>query len=585
MNHRTVLAALALAGPVFVAATDAAPPAPAPTQQSAPAAPSSIARPPPEMHAFLKKDGRDLETPLFSADAASLAVAKVDDDTISLQQFRTALAMAHGERHQGETKQHDFRPVLDRLIDIKLCALEAREMGLGDLPEVKQAIQQEEDGELILRARAHAIEGVKPAPAEVERLYRLAVRQWNMRSLLFDREPDANAFQKALRGGKDFAALTTKVVADKKAKGSGEAQYVGANALLPQVVKFVSEAKPGASKVLRVKQGWAVVQVLGTRYPDDPEVRKQAEARALEFAQQRATAAFYTALEKKYARIDRKLLKSVDFEAKKPGFAALKKDQRPLAVIPGDKPFTVADLAAGLEMKFFHGTDVPAKEHRLNPTKFGVFDTLLHKRLVLKEARALGIARSDDLRQHMAEFTDATLFAAYIERSVMPGVKVTEQEGQAYFATHKSEFSTPAMYKLESLAFTSAKDAQGALEKLRSGTDFKWLRANATGQVKDADRNAQLDGNVVSANALTSELRTQLAGTKPGDYRLAQVDAQYYVLRVVSATPAKEQRYQDARGAIGKKLIGENLRKALAETAAKLRKEHQVAVYLTKIGY
>jgi hypothetical protein len=587
VNYRTLIAALVLAGPVLAVAAD---PSPAPSSPPAPGVaaqgvPPALAAPAPEMRAFLTQDGRQIAAPLLAEESASLAIAKVDDETITLRQLMTSLGMAHKDRHEGQAKQHDFKPALDRLIDIKLCVLEAREMALDELPEVKQSIQQESESELVGRVRARAIQGVKASQADVDRLYRDAVREWKLHSLLFDREAEANAFQAELKRGKDFETLGKTVVAAKKAKGTVEAAYSPAGALLPQVVQFVSTAKVGASQVLRVKQGWSVVQVLGTRYPENADARAAAEAKGLEVAQQRAAKRYYESLEKKYARIDRKLLKSLDFEAPKPGFAALKKDQRPLATIPGEKPFTVADLAAGLEMKFFHGIEAPIKEHRANSARYEAFETLLRKRLVMKEAQRLDIASSDAFRRHMAEFTDATLFTAYVERSILPEVKVTEKEGQEYYAKHKGEFTSPAMYRLESLAFTNAKDAQGALDKLRSGTDFKWLRANATGQLKDDDRSVQIDGNVVSANALTPDLRAQLAGTKAGDYRLAQIEGQYYVVRVVSASPPQEQSYKDSRSAIGKKLIGENLQKVLVESAAKLRKAHAVTVYLTRIGY
>jgi hypothetical protein len=537
------------------------------------------------MRAFLVRDGRETQLPLFSDDSASVAVAKVDDEAVTLQSLMTSLSQAHQGRHEGAAKQHDFKPALDNLIGIKLCVLEAREMALDELPEVKSVIEQEESSELIGRVRAVAINDAKASPADVDRFYRDAVREWKLRSLLFDKEIDAQAFLKAVRGGKSFEALGKKALADKKAKGSLEAGYSGTTGMLPQVAQFVSKAKTGAVEVVKVVEGWSVIQVVGARYPDDPGARKQAEARALEAARDRAANRYYEDLTKKYARIDWKLFDALDFEAPKPGFEALKKDKRPLARIEGEQPFTVGDLGSGMEMKFFHGLESPIKEHRVNVTKLDVFRTLLRKRLVLKEAARLKIRQSEEFRLHMTEFRDATLFAAYVERAIMPDVKVTEKEGQDYYAKHKAEFATPAVYKLESLTFANAGDAQAALTKLRSGTDFKWLRANATGQVKEDARAAQLDGVTLSAVALPTHLREQLAGAKPGDYRLEDIQGQHYVVRVVSAAAMQEQSYQAVRSSIGKKLIGENLQRALQDAIAKLRKHHQIAVYLTKIGY
>jgi hypothetical protein len=537
------------------------------------------------MRAYLRIDGKDVVAPLFAPDSTALPVAKVDDEAITLGQLMDSLAMAHMGRKEGAAVQHDFRPALDRLIDVKVVAIEAREMALDELPEVNKAIAAEEQSELIGGVRAIAMKGVKADPAEADRMYRVAVREWKLRSLLFDKEVDAKAFQKAVRKGGDFEALGKKAIASKKAKGTTDAGYAAPSSMLPQVATAIAKAKQGAVGIVKVPEGWSIFQVAGARYPDSPEAKSRAEVRALQAAQARAVERCYVGLEKKYANIDWKLVDRLDFEAPKPGFAALKKDKRVLARITGEEPFTVADLAQGLEMKFFHGVESPVKEHRVNAEKHVVFKTLLRRRLVMKDAARLGLASSQSHQRHMAEFREATLFTAYVERAIMPQVKVTEEEGKVYYEKHKAEFTSPAMYRLESLVFTTPAAAQSALDRLRQGTDFKWLRTNAEGQVKEDARAANLDGTTVSSTALTPGLRAQLAGAKNGDYRLEQIEGQYFLVRVVATTDARTQSYQEARETIGKKLIGENLSKTLQASAEKLRKARTVTVYLTKLGF
>ena len=581
MNRRIAVATalLGLAAPAFAApAASSAPAAPAPRPATASAGQG-------DMRAFLVRDGREAQVPLFSPDALTLAVARVDDEEITLQQLTDALLTAHRAGHSGETSQHDFRPVLDRLIDMKLCVLEAREMGLDELPEVKRAIQDEETSQLLLRVRAAAVKDVKADPAEVERLYRDAVREYLIRSLLFRAEGDAKTFQKALAAGGDFEALGKKSIDAKKAVGSMAPGYVGLGGMKPEVAKAVAGAAAKAVRLVKLPDGWTVVQVAGIRYPEKPEERARAQEKALEGAKQRVAIRYYEVLAKQHAHVDKKLVRKLDLEAKRPGLAALRKDPRPLATIDGEPPLTVADLLRGMEGKFFHGLEAPVKEHRANAAKEEVLHVLLRKRLVLAEARRQKIAESVEFRRYMAEFTDATLFSAYVERAVMPDVKVTDQEGRAYYEKHKAEFATPAMYKLESLTFSSAADAQRAYDKLRAGTDFKWLRSNAGGQVKEDLRKAQLDDAVVSAGAIPPELANQLQGAKTGDCRLQEIDGQFFLIRLVSATPGSQQPYQAARSAIGKKLIVENLNKVLKDSTTKIRKAHKVSVYLTRIGH
>ena len=567
--------------PLLAGAAEAHAPAAAAAPASSPAAPG-----PSQMSAYLTENGREVRVPLLSPDAQAKVVARAGSAAVTLGELNDGLSLAHKDYQPGTTKQHDFRPVLDRIIDMRLMVLEARDMGLDDLPDVKEAIQQESESKLIGTVRAHAIEGVKADPREEQRFYQDAVREWQLRSLLFPKGEDAQAFLAEMKPKKaDFRAAARKFIDAKKASGTDEATYMPRARMLPQVLSAVTKMKKGRIEIVRVNDGWAVVQVMGFRYPEDAEERARARGRALELAQQRAASKLYQGLEKKYARVDKKLLARLDFEAPKPGFAALKKDKRVLARIVGEAPLAVADLAHGLEMKFFHGIEAPIKEKRLNAATHDVFQTLLRRRLVLHEAARQKLASSAEYRAYMDRFTEATLFTAYVERVIMPDVKVSEDEGRKYFASHRSEFVVPTMYRLDSIVFEKAKDAQSALQKLHAGTDFKWLRTNATGQVAEDKRAAELDGTTVSANALPEGLRTQLAGARVGDYRMQEIEGQFFVVRVASRTDGQEPSYEQVRSEIGKKLIGPDFTRVLKDAAAKLRRNHEVAVYLTKIGF
>ena len=70
-------------------------------------------------------------------------------------------------------------------------------------------------------------------------------------------------------------------------------------------------------------------------------------------------------------------------------------------------------------------------------------------------------------------------------------MKLDEPTVRKYYDTHKADYTLPAFYKLESIGFATQKDAEAAVAKLRSGTDFKWLNANADGKLppgKDTER-------------------------------------------------------------------------------------------------
>lgn len=572
-------------------ALGAAAPAAAAPAHAAKAAPH-VAKPPArpvETYAYLRAEGGApaRRVPLLSPRSASVPVARVDGTPIPLGELDDALAAAHEALPQGaHARGRDAGPILDRLVTLRLFVAEARVMGLDEQPSFKKA--RDEFAALQLRqfTEQRATRGVRPDPLEVERLYKDSIREWKLRSLLFAKKEDALSFRAAIASGQKFADLAKAALAKKQATGNEGADWVGRTKVLPAVAEAIShvDAAPACTDPIQVPGGWAVAEIEQLRYPDDPKAR----AAAVEASRERLRLArleqYRAEIEKRWTHTDEKLWKSLDFEAKKPGFAALAKDRRVVVTIQGAKPVTVADVAEELEEHFFHGVEEPIKQKKVNAAKPEVLRKILTRRLFLRAAEVERIASSAAYRKAVSDYEDSLLFGAYVEKVIVPDVKVSEAEGKAYFEGHRAEFTLPAFYKLESLAFKKAADADAAMKKVAAGTDFGFLRANADGQVKRDDRVLALDGQTYSANTLPPELVQALAGAKRDEVRACATGGQFNLVRVIDATPPKEQSYLEARAAIGKKLAAEKLNQGVKDVAAKLRKAHRVAIFLERIG-
>jgi len=551
-----------------------------PATSAAPAAEAPAAAPQPvETFAFLR-------LPLLSDRFAAVPIGMVDGEAITLAQLNEALAVTHGA-HTEETHAggRDVAPILERLVTLRLFVAEAREMGLDEQPGFRKTVAEFKEQQLRQLSEYRATRDVRPDALEVEKLYKSASREWKVRSLLFEKKEDADAFRAEVAAGKAFADLAKEALASGRATGNEGADWVARSAMLPQVADAVSriETAPACTDPVAVKGGHAVAAVEEVRYPDDPKARAVAEASSVERQRSAKLARYRADLEKKYVHTE-KLWKALDFEAPKPGFAALAKDRRAVATLKGGKPVTIADVAAEMQHWFFHGVDEPIKEKKLNAAKDEILHKILTRRLFLHAGAQGGIPASPEYRKAVSEYEDSFLFGAYVQAVVMPEVKVSEEAGKAYYEQHRSEFTYPAFYKLEALGFAKPQAADAAMKKLTAGTDFGFLRANAEGQLKPDERAVALDGQTISANTLPPELVQALAGAKRDEVRAVATGGQSFLVRVIEVTPAKEQPYLEARAAIGKKLAAEDLNRAVKDVAAKLRTSHQVSVFLERIG-
>jgi parvulin-like peptidyl-prolyl isomerase len=524
---------------------------------------------------------------LFADRSAGCPVASVEGDVLTLDELNESLAAIHQSR-SGATSgaKQDPTAILNRMIDFRLVVLDARTMGIDELPEVATSVAEMKEAAAREILQARVLKDVKPDPREVDRLFKDAVREWKLDSVLFTREADAKAMATEVRKGGDFDALAKAAIATKLAKGGTTGgQFVDASKLVPPILGAIAKLKEGGvSAPVRLPEGYAVVQVEGIRYPENPTARAEAEQTSLGVQRKKALKAYYEGLEKKYAKIDRALVKKLDFDAKKPGIETLKKDTRVVARVQGTPPITVGELAKRLEQQFFHGAGQQAERKRLNRAKQDTLDALVSPRVIALEVEKQGIEKTPEFDRQVAKSIGGLLFNVFLSKVIIPEVKLTEPEVERYYAAHKAEYSYPAFYKLESIGFVTAKDAEEAVAKLRGGTDFKWLNANADGKLPDAQATEKVSG-ILAATALTQGLTKALEGARTGDYRVYASGAkQFYAVHVMEYIPPSAQPYAEVREAIATKAYGESIQKAAEEYIAKLRKAHDVKVFLTRIG-
>ena len=539
-----------------------------------------------------RTEGGELRAALYSDATAACPVARIGEDEVSLGELATALAASHMDKDSkasrgAKPKGMDFQPPLDRIVDVRLIVLEAREMGLPAQPDFKEAMDSFRASTLRTTLQMQAAAGAKPDPAQVEKLYKAAVKQWKLRSVMFDKEEDAKAFRAAVAKGGAFDKLARAAVAEKKAKG-GEPGYVSIQQMVPELAHAADALQVGqVSQPVKVSGGFVVLKLEGFRYPDDPKARAKARATSLSEQQYKAVRKFHETLVKKYATVNQKLLQELDLEVGgEPGFRALAKDTRVLAQIQGEKPITVGDLTSEVEKKFFHGLADPIREKRVNKVKIDTFEMMLGSRLFAREAKARKLDQEPAVRRKFDEYERVLAFNAFVEKAIIPGVKVTEAEAIGLYEKRKAEFTTPQMYRIDGLGFASAKAAQSVMEKLKGGTDLEWLRANAEGQLKPEEQAFALQGAPVSVNAMPPSMVKALTGAQRGDYRLYASDdgKQHFVLHVIEQLPPSVKPYADVREELAREVEGEKIAAAVKDYAAKLRKVQKIDVLITRIG-
>jgi hypothetical protein len=429
------------------------------------------------------------------------------------------------------------------------------------------------------------VKNIKPDAKEVEKVYRESIREWKLKSIVFHKEKDAKKFLEDLKGGKGFDELREKAIKDGIADqaGQNEQLYASKASLGPILGDAVSPLKVGTlSPIINITNGYVILKVEDERSVENPELRINAENHVLSQMRLDSLKKYKDELYKKYVKENIKLIKQIDFEAAKPGLTKLLTDKRALVAIKGEKPVTVGDLAEALKNKYYHGVEAAIKEKKVNREKLPMLDDIVSQRVFKKAALEKGLDKSEEYKKSLEEYRNTVLFGAFIEKVVKPDVEFKVKELKDYYDAHVADYVYPEMLQIEEIAFKTREDAQTAIDKLRQGMDFKWLKNNADNQVaKDARGLLHFDGQILSIKSFPEQLQKVLKGASTGDYRLYESpEGHFYALLIEKEVPARTQSFDEVKDDIGQKVAWQNFSIAVEDWFKKLKEAYPVKIYL-----
>jgi len=543
-----------------------------------------------------------LRVPLWSELFSKTPVASVNDEPITVDDLLKSLATMHtGMSDRATSPEMDFESILNRIITMKLIVQEARNIGLDELPEVKDKIDTFSVQLLKKNLVSQHLKDVQADEEMVDKVYKQTAREFRMTTLLFEKEENALLFEKEYKSGKDFVDLARRFIEEKRAEGEIDAQeYLKLKDLRPAVASAASTMAIGSvSEIFRAENGFMLFRIEDARFYEDPTLKERAREQVLDRLRKEKAIEYGNFLIKKYAVIDERLLKKVNFEPRKSGFPGFRKevpadyesflkDQRVLATVKGDESFviTVADLTSKIESKFYHGAKSAFEQGKhLNEKKRVTLQNMLFSKCAQMEAASEGLDKTDAYLAVVQEFTESVLFGAFINKIIAPDVTLTEEEVQQYYEEHLGDYSTPKMLRMKALAFSALPDARSALDKLKKAADFDWVSANSPGQVDKDTQGLLVFGRApLSMDGLPSGLREAVQNAKEGDYLLYPEGDYYYVIAVEAVLPSRPEPYETIRGSIIKIISNEKLKELIADWSVKLREEYETRVFVTKIG-
>ena len=115
--------------------------------------------------------------------------------------------------------------------------------------------------------------------------------------------------------------------------------------------------------------------------------------------------------------------------------------------------------------------EVP-EDYKLQLDKSMVLDQMISEKLLIQEAKNMGLEEDNDVLEQIKKMTEQILVQVLIEREILDKIKVNDEEVLEYYEKNKESFTEKEQVYLYNILLETEEEAQDILEQLKAGGDF-----------------------------------------------------------------------------------------------------------------
>ena len=264
--------------------------------------------------------------------------------------------------------------------------------------------------------------------------------------------------------------------------------------------------------------------------------------------------------------------------------------QKTLAKV-GDRVITLGEFEATLErMDPFERMRYQSQDRRKR-----LLDEMIEVELLSQEAKRRGLDKAPETQERLRQILRDQMLEDLRKSAPAPN-DVTEPELKAYYEAHRDEFAEPERRRVAGIVLESQSLAKPVLAQAKSATPQQWgelvekrstqrgVRAMPTAPTELAGDLGIVGppGHARGANPRVPEpVRdavfkvAKVGETYP---EIVAADGKFYVIRLVSTTPARERKYEDSERAIRTAVVQSKIREKEKALEEELKKKFPVTI-------
>jgi peptidyl-prolyl cis-trans isomerase C len=216
------------------------------------------------------------------------------------------------------------------------------------------------------------------------------------------------------------------------------------------------------------------------------------------------------------------------------------------------------------------------EEYKLQLDKTIVLNQMISERLLIQEAKNMGLEEDKDVLEQIKKMTEQILVQALIQKDILDKVQVSDEEVEKYYKENQDKFTEKEQVHLFNILVKTEEEAQDILEQLKAGEDFGEIA-----KTKSTGPSASKGGDMgfISKESTIPKIDEAVFALEIGELTdIIKSDYGFHILKVTEKKPESIKTLEEAKDEIMQTLLPEKQKDAFGNLLEELKSKAEIKI-------
>lgn len=219
--------------------------------------------------------------------------------------------------------------------------------------------------------------------------------------------------------------------------------------------------------------------------------------------------------------------------------------------------------------------EVP-EDYKLQLDKSLVLDQMISEKLLIQEAKYMGLEEDNDVLEQIKKITEQILVQALIEREILDKIKVNDEEVLEYYEQNKDSFTEKEQVHLYNILLETEEEAQDVLEQLKAGGDLSEIAIE-----KSAGPSATQGGDLgyLTRGTIIPEIEEVVFALELEELsEVIKTDFGFHILKITEKKPETVKALEEVKEDIIQTLLPDKQKEAFENFLEELKSKSEIEI-------